>query len=73
MDWKSWYRSLTKEEKEAYAERVGVKRTYIESKLIYRAVIPRPGLMKRLADASLGRITHAEVLHYFLIAGTKAA
>jgi hypothetical protein len=73
MDWKLWYRSLTREEKQAYAQRVGVARSYIENKLIYRVVTPRPDLLRRLADASLGRVSHNDVLHYFFIARESAA
>ncbi len=72
-DWKLWYRSLTKEEKQAYAERAGTTRTYIEVQLVSRRRIPRKDLMHRLASASLGRVGFDDVVRFFLIEGKKAA
>lgn len=65
MDWKAWYRSLTAAERDAYAERAGTKRAYIETKLIFKKAIPRPDLMQKLADASLGRVRYDDLVRFF--------
>jgi hypothetical protein len=71
MDFKTWYRSMTREERAAYAERAETTIGYIEIQLIPRNRIPRPALMQRLADASLGRLAYEDVVRYFL--QTRAA
>lgn len=65
MDWKAWYRSLTGPERDAYAERAGTKRAYIETKLIFKTSIPRPELLRRLAYASLGRVSYDDMIRHF--------
>lgn len=65
-DFKTWYRSLTAQEKDAYAERAGTTRRYIEVQLVFRRRNPSLEMIKRLADASLGRLSHDDVARFFL-------
>lgn len=65
-DFKTWYRSQTPEEKEAYAQRAGTTTKYIEKRLMYRKRVPRPKLLQSLAAASLGRLTYDDVIQFFL-------
>lgn len=64
---KGWYRSLTSEEKAAFAHRANVSRAYIENHLVFRRRTPRPETMERLAVASLGRLSYADMVRFFLL------
>lgn len=71
QDFKLWYRSQTRAEKEAFAARANTTTKYIEKQLVFGKRVPRPDLMRRLADASLGRIGYEDLVMYFY--GEKAA
>ena len=65
MDWKNWYRGLNRAEREAYAQRAGTTTKYIEIHLMQRHRCPRPDLMARLADATLGRVSYEDLVMFF--------
>lgn len=67
QSFKLWYRGLTSEEKSAFADRAKVSRAYIETHLVYRRRTPRPETMRRLAAASLGRLSYTDVVRFFLL------
>jgi len=60
-DFKTWFRSITPEEKREYARRAGLSQQYIEVHLVYRRRVPRQDTMRRLAEASLGRLSYEDV------------
>lgn len=64
-DFRSWYRSLTGEERAEYARRAGISRQYIEVHLLYRRKVPKRETMLRLASASLGRVAYEDLLSWF--------
>ena len=66
-DFKTWYRSLTSQEKDAFAVRAGTSRKYIEVTLVFRRRTPKPKTMRRLADASLGRLSYEDIVRFFLL------
>lgn len=67
MNFGTWYRSLTREEREQFALRASTSREYIEIHLLPRRKNPRKDTMERLAKASLGEITFHQVVEYFLM------
>lgn len=66
-DFKQWYRSLNAQERQAYADRAGVSRKYIEVSLVFRRRTPKPETMRNLADATLGRLTYEDIVRFFLL------
>lgn len=64
-DFRTWYRSLTPQERVEYAKRANISQQYIEVHLMYRRKIPKRETMSRLAEASLGRIEYADLLQWF--------
>lgn len=73
LDFKTWYRSMTPAEKREYARRAGLSQQYIEVHLVYRRRVPRPDTMRRLAEASLGRLSYEDVVGFFLLSERPAA
>lgn len=65
MTWPQWVRLMTIEDREAYANRAGVARTYLENVLVHRKKEPRIATMKALADASNGAFSYADLVHFF--------
>lgn len=52
-DFKTFYRSLTKEQKTEFASDVGTTNRYIETHLVYARKIPGPKLMERIYAACI--------------------
>lgn len=55
LDFKVWYLSLPRDERRAYALAAGTSVGYLSVHLIYRRKLPRPELLKRLAEAAKPR------------------
>lgn len=72
-DFKTWYRSMTPEEKREFARRAGLSQQYIEVHLVYRRRVPRQDTMRRLAEASLGRLSYEDVVGFFFLTERPAA
>jgi hypothetical protein len=73
LDFKTWYRSMTAEEKQEFARRAGLSQQYIQVHLVYRRRIPRPDTMRKLAEASLGRLSYEDIVSFFLLSERPAA
>lgn len=75
MDLRDYYETLERDGKAAYAERAGTHPEYLRIHLIPAHKppdrIPRPALLKSLADASGGAVTMDDVIRHFY--GGKAA
>lgn len=67
QDFKLWYRSLTPQEKDAFAKRAGTSRAYIEGHLFARRRVPRRETMEALSTASLGRVSYEDIVRFFLL------
>lgn len=69
MEFPTYYRSLTPDEKARFAKKAKTTRNYIEIHLLTpdreRRKTPRNGLMDRLAKASGGKVSKVELLAYF--------
>lgn len=65
MDFKTYFSSLSKEEREAFARRAGTSVAYIQIHLMPRNRIPRPELMQKLCKASRGKISRQALLDFF--------
>lgn len=57
MDFKEWFLSLSDDDRERYARDAGTTAGYIRVHLIGRRKIPRPDLLRRLAEASNGKFS----------------
>lgn len=66
-DFKNWYRSMNRREREEFAARAGTSRRYIENALVFRRRMPHRSTMERLAEASLGRMTYPDLVAWFLL------
>lgn len=74
MDFREFFVALSESEREAYALRAKTTALYISTHLIApkeRRRIPRPALMQRLAEASEGAVSHADLLAYFYGSGSS--
>lgn len=60
-----YYRSMSQEDRAAYAERAGTSKEYIEIHLIPRRKVPKKQTMRALSDASEGAVTFEDVVSYF--------
>jgi hypothetical protein len=68
MQLPDYFNSLSKEERDAYGRRAKTSAGYIRTHLVAppsRRRVPRPALMRRLAEASNGAVTYEELLAYF--------
>jgi len=64
-DFKTWFQSMTQAERQVYADRAGVSKAYIDVFLIHRRRVPRPDMIRKLADASLDRFTYRDLVAFF--------
>jgi hypothetical protein len=71
FDFKRWFLALPDEAREQYADRAGTTAYYISKQLVGRRKVPRPDLMARLALASQGMFTLADLLTFFYQPGTE--
>lgn len=62
----TYWRQMNREDREAYAKRAGTTYGYIDTQLIYRHKHASGDMMRRLAEASNGELTPAEVFEHFL-------
>lgn len=68
MRFADFYRSLSKDERASFAERSSTTVNYIEIHLLAapeRRKTPREKLMRRLVEASNGKVSFEEVLAHF--------
>lgn len=68
MKWKAWYLDKSAVERAKYAQKAGTTPGYIEIHLMAppaRRKTPRQDLMERLAEASHGEISMADLLRHF--------
>lgn len=65
MTLRDYYRRLDAEAREQFAARAGTTRPYVEVHLLPRRKIPRPDLMRRLADATQGAVGLGDMLNHF--------
>ncbi len=65
MDFKAYYRSLDRSEREAYAVRAGTTVGYLENHLVYARKMPRRDLIERLANATEGAVSLDEIIEHF--------
>lgn len=66
MDFKSFYRSMSKAERRAYANRVGRAEAYIDQQLIYGNASPTVKTILRLADESNGQLNDEDLAVWFV-------
>jgi hypothetical protein len=64
-DFKEWFQSMTQGERQVYADRAGVSKAYIDIFLIHRRRVPRPQMMRKLAEASLDRFSYKDLVGFF--------
>ena len=65
MKWRTYYQTLTREQREAYAAEAGTTTGHIENHLMTRRKIPRKELMSSLAEATSGQCSLMELLSHF--------
>lgn len=65
MNFKTYYRGLEQDDREAFADRAETSTNYIDIHLIPRHKIPRKESMKMLAKASEGAVSYLEIVDYF--------
>lgn len=65
MDFATFYKSLSSQDREDYARRACRSRRYIETHLISRRKQPTKATMRCLADASNGAIDYQSMLNFF--------
>lgn len=63
--WRTYYQSLSRQQREAYAEAAGTTTGHIENHLMTRKKIPRKELMSSLAAASNGQCSLLDLLTHF--------
>lgn len=73
MDFATFYKSLSHEDRDAFASRAGRSRRYIEIHLITRRKQPTKATMRSLADASNGAVDYQSMLNFFYGDDAKAA
>jgi hypothetical protein len=73
LSFPEFYRSLSEAERKAYADKAGTTPGYIETHLVSTPPrkIPRPKLMRGLADASGGRVSQQVLLRHFYQPGER--
>ncbi|OAU97555.1 helix-turn-helix domain-containing protein [Moraxella catarrhalis] len=65
MLFNEFWRTLGDEEKVVFAEKCGLSQKYIAIHLVYGYKSPRLGTLQRMADASEGKLTFAELCEFF--------
>lgn len=65
MDFKTYYRSLNREQRARFAEVAETSVEYIEIHLISRRKVPKKDLMQRLAQASDGKLSYLDLVEFF--------
>lgn len=65
MNLKTYYTSLNDSQKIEFAQKAGTTIRYLESHLIHRSRVPRPDLIKKLSDASNGKLPQKELILWF--------
>ncbi len=65
FDFKTYVNSLTSEELDSFADASGTTSNYIIKKLRYRYTKPSVSLLKKMADASDGKLTFQQLLDWF--------
>jgi len=68
MDFKTFYRSLSAEDRARFAELAGTSAKYIDVHLMFRRKMPKAALMQGLADACAAfnaPISKADILAFF--------
>jgi len=64
---------MTPEEKREFARRADLSQQYIEVHLVYRRRVPRQETMRKLAEASLGRLSYEDIVSFFFLSARPAA
>lgn len=65
LDFKAYYRSLPKAARQDYARRAGTTESYIDVHLSRATKMPGPALIRKLAEASNGRLDEDELVLWF--------
>lgn len=65
MDFKTYYKSLSKTEREKYALAANTTSEYIRIHLITKNKMPQKKLMQNLVEASKGKLTMQSLLDFF--------
>lgn len=65
MEFRSYYQSLTDEQKKSFAQQAGYELSYIETHLIRAYKTPGRKGMRRLVKASNGAVSWQEILLHF--------
>lgn len=67
MDFRTYFEGLNSDEQDAFGLRAGTSGNYIRVHLMANPPrrTPRPDLMKKLAEASDGAVTQADVIAHF--------
>ena len=65
MNFKTYFRNLAREDREAYAVKAGTSANYIDNHLVSKNKIPRKKLMESLAAASNGKLSYSDIVDYF--------
>lgn len=65
MDFKTYYKSLSKSEREQYALAANTTSEYIRIHLITKNKMPQKKLMQNLVEASKGKLTMQSLLDFF--------
>lgn len=66
MNLKSYYQSLKREDREAFAARAGTSTGYIETHLLRKGRTPHKDKMRSLAAASEGSLSYDDVVRFFM-------
>ena len=64
-DFKEFYFSLSKAQRQSFAQKAGTTVRYIECHLVYARRVPRPKLMNGLVTASRKKLTLTDVTLFF--------
>lgn len=62
-----YYRSMSREDRQAFAGRAGTSTAYIEIHLLPRRKMPKKETMLALAKASNGGLAFEDLVNYFLL------
>ena len=62
-----FYRSMNREERQAFAKRADTSTAYIEIHLLPRRKMPKKETMQALAGASNGALSFEDLVNYFLL------
>ena len=73
MRFPDFFRGLSDQQRERYADRAGTTVEYIRVHLIRAKRIPRPDLMDSLVQASAGAVSRKELLDHFYPPSAEAS